>query len=127
MAKIPNSVGVFGPVAPNDSADSYATHLEEYGQGGYRTVASITERNNIPNDRRKVGMLVNVVGDKIYQLVGGITNSHWQEFVTGGNIDPEQIAEMVEDILSDSDILVTNIDAGNWEALTNEIIDGGAW
>lgn len=119
MAKIPNSVGIFGPVAPNDSADTYATHLEEYGQGGYRSVNSISERNAIPANRRKVGMLVNVVGDKIYQLVGGTSNSNWQEFVTGGEVDPAQIQSAVNTALQSE---VPTIASDVVDAKINELI-----
>lgn len=56
-------------IVPYTSADKYATHDEKYGRGGYRTVASIEERNSIPVGRRALGMLVNVVGSGIYKLV----------------------------------------------------------
>lgn len=55
-------------IVPYTTSDNYATHDEEYGVGGYRTVNSVSEMNAIPDARRKEGMLVNVKGDKIYKL-----------------------------------------------------------
>jgi len=96
MAKIANSVPLGGFIAPNDSADTYATHDEQYGRGGFRSVATTTERNAIPADRRKLGMEVKVLADgKKYELVGGIENSNWQEVVTGGQVDPTLITQAV--------------------------------
>lgn len=60
------------------------------GEGsGILSVASKTERDDIPEAARQIGMLVFINdGDfqiqTTYQLVGGITNSHWQ-IVGGGN------------------------------------------
>lgn len=70
MANI-NGTNVASKIVPFTTDDTYATHDETYGVGGYRTVASVTEMNNIPSARRKEGMLVNVTGDKIYKLVNG--------------------------------------------------------
>lgn len=70
MANI-NGTNVAAKIVPFTTDDSYATHDETYGVGGYRTVSSVTEMNNIPSARRKEGMLVNVTGDKIYKLVNG--------------------------------------------------------
>lgn len=70
MANI-NGTNVASRIVPFTTDDTYATHDETYGVGGYRTVASVTEMNNIPSARRKEGMLVNVTGDKIYKLVNG--------------------------------------------------------
>lgn len=90
MAKIENSVPLGGFIAPNDSADTYATHDEQYGRGGFRSVATITERDAIPSDRRKLGMEVKVLTDgKKYELVDGTANANWQEVVTG--VDETQL------------------------------------
>jgi hypothetical protein len=89
MAQIPGSIRVTGFIAPTDTTDTYKTHDEVYGGGGYRTVATLVERTAIPADRRKEGMLVKVLNAGggqtiIYTLVGGITDSHWQEQSFGG-------------------------------------------
>lgn len=73
-------------IAPTSDLDSYATHFEEYGQGSFRTVADLTERDAISVQRRKIGMLVRVLSEsKFYALIGGITNAHWVEEGFGGS------------------------------------------
>jgi len=54
--------------------------------GGIHEVANISERDNIPAERKQEGMLCTVVNDgsgkaKTYQLV----NSNWVEFISVGN------------------------------------------
>jgi hypothetical protein len=84
MALIPGT-NIASRIVPFDTADTYATHDESYGRGGFRSVANITERNAIPSSRRKEGMLVFVVADDItYQLYGGTTDSDWRVYATGG-------------------------------------------
>ena len=90
MAVIPGSVRVGGFIAPSDSTDTYATQSEEWGRGGWRTVADITARNAITADRRKIGMLVRVFDggtgtEKFYTLVGGIADGNWTEQNFGGS------------------------------------------
>lgn len=80
MAQLSGTI-VASRIVPSDSLDTYATHDADYGRGGYRSVADIVERDAIPDQRRKQGMLVNVINTAtIYQLVGGITNSNWSVF-----------------------------------------------
>jgi hypothetical protein len=55
-------------IVPFTTADAYATHDEQYGKGGYRTVASIAARNAIPTQRLTAGMIVYVDGDQMYRL-----------------------------------------------------------
>lgn len=90
MAAIPGSVRVAGFIAPTDSTDTYAVTDEQYNRGGYRSVASIAERDAITVARRKVGMLVYVIDtDQYFTLKNGITNSGWVEWAvtTGGSGD----------------------------------------
>lgn len=54
----PGTVGVTGPVAPKNAAERYPAHDSFWGKGGYREVADITARDNIPSERQRVGMLV---------------------------------------------------------------------
>lgn len=78
MSKYIGGVTVTGYIAPSDTADLYATHKEELGQGGYRTVNNVTERNLINMSRRKLGMVVYVIDeDKEYKLLGGLENVNW--------------------------------------------------
>lgn len=78
MPAISGSVPVTGFVAPTDSADTFPSHTEEWGRGGYRTVADLTERNGIPNGRRKEGMKVFVVSNGTeYTLGSGLLDADW--------------------------------------------------
>ncbi len=79
MAKPANGTSVLGYVCPIDTTSTYPAHSEEWGRGGYRSVAIIEERDAIPMERRKEGMLVNVTGsNEIFKLQGGIANSNWK-------------------------------------------------
>lgn len=70
-------------VVPFTTEDQYATHYSKYGNGGWREVATIEERDLIPAARRSVGMavLVNEIG-RLFVLRGGINNSNWIEFTS---------------------------------------------
>ena len=84
MPEIPGSVSVTGFVAPTDSADTYPSHSEEYGKGGYRSVDTITDRDAIPAARRKAGMAVKVLANKMEYILGaGLGNGHWEKNPTG--------------------------------------------
>ena len=80
-------VQVGGVIVPTSDIDTYPTHDDKYGAGGYRSVANATERNAIPADRRKRGMLVrdNDTG-KLYTYTGndGTATQSWEETSTRG-------------------------------------------
>ena len=59
-------------ITPFDTADTYPTHDAQYGRGGYRAVATVTDRDAIPTARRSEGMRVRVTADP----VGG-NNTDW--------------------------------------------------
>lgn len=78
MAEIVGSVRVTGFIAPTDTTDTYASHDAVYGRGGLRSVANESGRLAITEDRRAEGMLVWQIDTGVmWQLDGGITNSHW--------------------------------------------------
>lgn len=55
-------------------------------RGGHYQVDTIAERDSIPIERRKEGMLCSVKEDKtVYQLFGGLTNSYWHPLSTTGS------------------------------------------
>lgn len=119
MAKIENSVSLFGPIAPNDTADSYATHDEQYGRGGFRSVATTAERDAIPTDRRKLGMEVKVLADgKKYELIGGTANANWQEVVTSG-VDEEQLNAAINTALNE-----LKEKTGEYVTVETDVIEG---
>ena len=72
------AVPITGFISPTDSVDTYATHKDIYGKGGYRTVINLQALYDITNDRREEGMLVYVLSEEIlYQLIGGIDDTNW--------------------------------------------------
>lgn len=78
MSKIPGT-NIAATIVPFDSEDTYATHIDTYGQGGWRAVVDIAERDAIPQDRRKIGMAVYVQEtDSIYILKEGTSNLNWR-------------------------------------------------
>ena len=83
MAEI-RGTNVIAPVVPFSTTDVHPSHEARYGKGGYRTVATIVERDAIPAPRLEAGMLVHVVAEATaYQLGADLTT--WAEFVTGSN------------------------------------------
>lgn len=57
----------------------------EYRSGAFELVSDITARDAIPDAERYEGMVAYVLSQETnYQLVGGITNSDWQEFSGSG-------------------------------------------
>lgn len=82
---ISGTVPVTSKIAPTDALDEYPTHDEQYGLGGYRSVASTTERDAITDDRRNEGMLVYCRDSGIrYRLGAGLTNADWTPDSSGG-------------------------------------------
>ncbi len=85
MASIPGSVPLSGKVAPTDTTDTFATHVDIFGEGGYMTVADQAERDAITTERRKQGMAVFVNDtNEMYILQDGVTNADWVLFSGGG-------------------------------------------
>jgi len=77
MAGIPGT-NVVAPIVPLDTADVHPTHAAAYGLGGYRTVATNTDRDAIPTPRREEGMLVFVTATgKVWRL--GADLATWTE------------------------------------------------
>lgn len=81
---IQGTTRIAAPISPYNTDNTYATHEAQYGKGGRRTVANITERNAIPQNRREEGMHVWVSQeDKTYILKGGILDQNWEEDADG--------------------------------------------
>lgn len=138
MASIPGSVTVTGFIAPTDSLDSYPTHHEVYGKGGFRAVADLTERNAIPSDRRKEGMLVHVLSNgTTYQLDSDLSNwsiytstsldgVHTSDIIAGENVSSGRIVyvDTGKVYLADKDVITDRhkiIGITKTSALINEV------
>ena len=79
-------------IVPFTTEDSYPTHIDIYGKGGYRCVADIIERDAITSERKSIGMIVYVISeDKKYKWTGTIfeeeTNSTETEENSCNEID----------------------------------------
>ena len=61
-------------ISPGDTAATFATHEDIYGQGGLRTVASYQELLSIPLDRQKVGMIIYVSNTNIYYRIQSLSS-----------------------------------------------------
>lgn len=80
MAKYIGGVPITGFISPTDTSDTFATHDSVLGRGGLREVANLVERDAIPSDRRRIGMLVYVIiEEKYYALFGDTTNLSWKD------------------------------------------------
>jgi hypothetical protein len=96
---IPLTTRIAFPIAPASETDKRASHLDRLGQGGYRSVQTLADRDAILTERRKEGMLVYVIDEEtIYQLTGTTyvppdfdedeseqyTGGTWEELELGG-------------------------------------------
>ena len=91
---IPGTIPVTGVIAPTSTADTYPVTDPKYGLGGLKSVVDLTARDEIPTERREMGMIVFVVSEsKHYILSSGIANTDWTELnsivsnnlIDGGN------------------------------------------
>lgn len=99
---------IAAPIDTTAIGDTYATHFEQRGQGGFRTVADITERDAISVGRRKSGMLVYCIADTVtYQLAANLTT--WNPYSVASILPPDVMLKTVYD--PNDDGIVTNSDA----------------
>jgi hypothetical protein len=104
-------VEVIGFISPTDPLDEYPVIDPLYGIDGFRNVDLITDLDNIPDLRRRAGMVVGVSGGtKYYKLkqepwVGDITD--WDDFTTSstftggsGNCITELYVDNIYDCVS---------------------------
>jgi hypothetical protein len=103
-------VEVLGFISPTDPLDDYAVIDPLYGIDGFRNVDTLSELNNIPNLRRRAGMVVGVGGGTSYYKlntepwVGDITD--WEIFKPGsftggsGNCITELYVDNIYDCVS---------------------------
>jgi hypothetical protein len=88
------AVQVTGFIGTTSILDTYATHLDYLGFGGFRGVADILSRDAITTDRRVFGMVATTQdGNGSYILanliMGGVdnnvsNNANWLPYATGG-------------------------------------------
>ena len=126
MAQIPGSVPLTGKVAPTDTTDTFATHVDIYGEGGYMTVADQTEREAITTERRKQGMAVfQNDTNKMYILQGGIANTNWTEFTGGSSLAIENAGTQLTAAAAKINFTGAGVTATNSGADVTVTIPGG--
>lgn len=103
---------VTGPIVPSDTADTYPTHYDLYGSGGYRSVADELAKEAIPSARRTAGMMVHVRSSgAIYILASNLTD--WAVTSISTNDVASQILERARRVETRDDIAnLTPIDDG---------------
>jgi len=102
-----------------DALESLDNKLNEIDsndiKGGYYQVNSIEERNEIPEIKRREGMLCYVKNDKIYQLLNGVANENWTIFYSNsrniyiGEEVPQEDDAFVWIDISDTDVIFENL------------------
>lgn len=90
MAKLVG-INVTTSIVPGTTEDIFPTHQALYGKGGWREVATIVERDTIPDPRLEEGMAVYVKADNIVYILSTLDTSTtpytktWTEFKTGSS------------------------------------------
>lgn len=81
---------VIQPIVPNDSLDTYPTHTDIYGKGGYVSVDTVVDRNSISLYRQKVGMSVYVTETStvytLNEVSDTLTDANWSAFTVDGGV-----------------------------------------
>ena len=99
---------VHAPIVPKTTDDNYPTHIADYGKGGWRSVADNTERDNIPPDRRQLGMVVVVASPygkwelTTYTLATPIPSTAWTALYESP-IDVTFVINHDDDLVGDKD------------------------
>jgi hypothetical protein len=122
MALIPGT-NIAAPIVPGSTDDVFPTHDAQYGRGGYRAVANITERDAIPAERRSAGMVVFTTA----------TNLNWvlnSDLTTWRSSTPalENLQDVVINSKTENDIIMYDAVSRAWVNKPQEVVvDGGNW
>ena len=112
-------LNITSTIVPTNSADTFATHDSIYGKGGWREVNTIAERDAIPEDRRREGMVVYVRETfRNYQLQGTLSNAGWTVFPA-----TTDVADIINDAINKGQInidLTAYYNKGEMDTLLNE-------
>ena len=112
-------LNITSTIVPTNSADTFATHDSIYGKGGWREVNTIAERDAIPEDRRREGMVVYVRETfRNYQLQSTLSNAGWTVFPA-----TTDVADIINDAINKGQInidLTAYYNKGEMDTLLNE-------
>lgn len=119
---LPGGVQITGFLSPTASGDTYATHDAFYGRDGLRNVDLLNDLNNIPEDRRRSGMIVGVSGGtEYYRLLPAGTG--WTYTITDWTQAFFSPSEVISLISSGSSQNVLSFSAStNGQTLFNSIL-----
>jgi hypothetical protein len=116
---------IISPIRPYSSGDTYATAFSSEIKGGHHSVSGITERDNIPEFRREIGMLCTTyTTNTTYQLQNGTGNTDWVVFSSGGggSVSGITISETGGETLTG----ITQINFVNYNGTNNvRVLPGG--
>ena len=108
-------------------ATSYATHIDSLGKGGYMSMPTLNNRNAIPVERRKQGMLVYVQAtDSLYILSSSDVSSN-TGWVAVGLLSQQKLTDSLNsrlrttDTLSLSNRIDLKANVGNITDVNNEL------
>ncbi|NBR22964.1 MAG: hypothetical protein EBU08_04090 [Micrococcales bacterium] len=73
------------PIVPGADTDEFPTHIDIYGRGGYRSVATQAELVAIPVARRRSGMVVLVLESQQPWILGDDLVTWREQIIDGGN------------------------------------------
>lgn len=92
-----NGTKVLSNIIPTNPTDTYPTHLDKFGRGGYKAVTSIAERDAIPDDRLTLGCEVRVTeadGTSTLYYLSSLSPKTWTEAI--GGVDEEAVTGIIE-------------------------------
>ena len=88
MADLQGTIVAAG-IVPTSTEDTYPTHDSKYGAGGWREVATLSDRNDIPRERMREGMAVRVADNNTVYILNTLGQTRqqdvWQPLPTGGS------------------------------------------
>ena len=91
-----NGTKVLSNIIPTNPSDTYPTHLDKFGRGGYKAVTSIAERDAIPDDRLTLGCEVRVTeadGTSTLYYLSSLNPKTWTEAI--GGVDEEAVTGII--------------------------------
>jgi len=124
-------IGVMGFISPMDSRDTYAVVDPLYGIDGLRNVDTLDDLNEIPEDRRRSGMIVGVSGGTVYyklkdvEWIGEIIDWIEIDFTKITHVDKESPIGLIDGINNTFELLYDPIPNSEHLYLNGLLNDSG--
>ena len=94
MSLIPGTI-LAAKVSPGDTAASFATHEDIYGQGGLRSLSAVKDINYIPLARQKEGMIIYAQDTSTYYTLSSVGTPPGFKLTTVGALGTEFNAAII--------------------------------